>query len=70
MSEEHDSIPAGADPIWQPYSYLQGCAGWVATTGYLDGPNEQTPWLVPLHRDPFQGLKDWLDRTGICLPGR
>lgn len=49
--------PAGADPVWQPYQYLQGCSGWVATTGYSLGPNNETPWLIPLHRDPFSGLE-------------
>lgn len=56
-----DPIPTGADPVWQPHGYMPGCAGWCACTGDRDGPNEETPWLVLLCRDPFQGLKDWLD---------
>ena len=44
----NDGIPPGADPVWQPFSYLQGCAGWVATTGFQVGPNNKTPWLIPL----------------------
>ena len=61
---EADSIPGGADPVWQPDSYLQGCAGWCATTGYRLGPNKETPWLVPLHKDPTADFKSWLLEHG------
>ena len=56
-------IPMGADPIWQPVTYLIGCAGWIATTGSLHNPsNPETPWLVPLHPSP---TANWLDAYQI-----
>ena len=65
-----DPIPAGADPIWQPAGYLQGCAGWVAMTHLPDSIWstefwEATPWLIPMCQDPFAGLKTLFANTSI-----
>lgn len=48
-----DPIPPGADPIWQPSCYLQGCSGWVALTAAGDQ-------IVPLHPDPTEPFRGWI----------